>query len=150
MGNVWYIVAAFAIGAVLSVQPPINAVMARILGSPLLAATVSIAISLVVVVLVWLTWGRGAGDPALVRELPWWIVIGGVIGVVFVAGSIVVAPVTGVALFFVAVIAGQLFGSTIADQLGAFGLEVQPVNAVKIVGLCLVLVGAVLVQLSNS
>lgn len=150
MGNAWYIVAAFAIGAALSVQPPINAAMARILGSPLLAASISIAISLVVVVVVWLTWGRGGGDPSLIKELPWWVVIGGVIGVVVVAGSIVVAPVTGVALFFVAVIAGQLFGSTIADHLGAFGLEVQPVDAMKAVGLCLVLVGAVLVQISNT
>jgi len=67
-----------------------------------------------------------------------------------VAGSIVTAPVLGVALFFVCMVTGQLIGSTIIDQIGAFGLEVKPVNTMKIVGLVLVIVGAGLVQNSNS
>jgi transporter family-2 protein len=102
--------AALAIGACLSLQPPINAAMARTLGSPLLAAVVSIAISLAVVIPVWLTAGQGAGDLTQLRALPWWVLLGGVIGVVFVAGSVVVAPVLGIALFFVCVVAGRYAG----------------------------------------
>ena len=150
MGNTFYIAAAIAIGACLSLQPPINAVMARILDSPLLAATISIAISLVFVVLVWLTWGKGTGDLTQVKDLPWWVIIGGMVGVVFVAGGVIVAPVLGVALFFVCVVAGQLLGSTLADQFGAFGMQVKPVNMMKLLGLGLVLAGAALVQNSNT
>lgn len=150
MGDTFYIAAAIAIGACLSLQPPINAVMARVLGSPLLAASVSIAISLIVVVLVWLTGSKGAGDLAQARALPWWVVIGGVVGVVFVAGGVVVAPVLGIALFFVCVVAGQLLGSILADQLGAFGTQVRPLNSMKLVGLGLVLAGAVLFQKGNG
>lgn len=150
MNNVIYIAAAVAIGAALSLQPPINAAMARLLDSPLLAAAISISISLVVVVALWLSWGKGAGDMSQIKALPWWVIIGGVVGVIFVAGSIVVSPVTGVALFFVCVVAGQLIGSSLIDQTGAFGLTVKPVNTMKIVGIGLVLLGAVLVQNSNS
>ncbi len=150
MGNVLYILAAIAIGASLSLQPPINAAMARILGSSLLAATISIAISLVLVAVVWLVFGKGGGDLGQVRALPWWVIVGGAIGVVFVAGSVVVAPVLGVTLFFVCVIAGQLFASIFADQVGAFGIEAKPVNLAKIVGLCLVIAGAALVQHSDA
>ena len=150
MGNIFYIAAAIFIGACLSVQPPINAVMARTLGSPLLAATISIAISLIFMVLVWLTWGKGVGDLTQVKALHWWIIIGGIVGAVFVAGGVVLAPILGVALFFVCVVAGQLLGSTLADQFGAFGMQVKPINMMKLLGLGLVLAGAVLVQNSGS
>jgi transporter family-2 protein len=150
MSNVIYIVAAVVMGTVISVQPPINATMARGLGSPLLAASISIFISLVVVTILWLSWGKGTGDISQVRMLPWWVIIGGIVGVVFVAGSVVVAPVLGVALFFVCVIAGQLIGSTLIDQFGVFGLTVKPLNMMKFVGIGLVLLGAALVQNSPS
>ena len=150
MGNTLYIAAAIALGVSLSLQPPINAVMARTLGSTLLSASISIEICLVLVVFIWLTWGKGGGDLSQVRALPWWVVLGGVIGVAFVAGSIVVAPVLGVALFFVCVVAGQLLGATLADQVGAFGMPVQPVNLMKLFGVGLVLAGAALVQGSSA
>jgi bacterial/archaeal transporter family-2 protein len=146
VSNVLYIAVAIGIGACLSLQPAVNAAMARSLGSPMLAASISIAISLLVVILVWATWSRGDGDLSQVRELPWWIVVGGIVGVLFVAGGVLVAPVLGVALFFVCVVTGQLLGSTLADQLGAFGMEVRPVSLMKLLGLGLVLAGAALVR----
>ena len=149
MGNLLYLFAAIAIGACLSLQPPINAVMARTLGSPLLAATLSIAISLIFVVLIWLTWGKAAGDFSQLKLLPWWVVLGGIVGVVFVAGGVIVAPVLGVALFFVCVVAGQLLGATLADQFGAFGMRVKPVSLLELLGLAFVLAGAALVQQSG-
>ena len=148
MSNTFYTAAAITIGTCLSMQPPINAVMARILGSPLLAASLSIGMGLIFVVCFWLTWGKGAGDLAQVKTLLW--IIGGMVGVIFVAGGVVVAPVLGVALFFVCVVTGQLLGSTLADQFGAFGMPVKPINMMKLLGLGLVLVGAVLVQKSRQ
>ncbi len=123
--------------------------MGRVLGSPLLAAVISIAISLLVVVPVWLTMGQGAGDLGKVAALPWWVLLGGVIGVVFVAGSVIVGPALGIALFFVCVVAGQLLGATLADHVGAFGMPTKPINVMKLVGLGLVLLGAALVQRSG-
>lgn len=150
MSNYLYILAALFMGAALSLQPAVNATMARILGNPLLAASISISISLVIVSVLWLIWFNDAGEPLRFRDLPWWVLVGGVVGAVFVAGSIITAPVLGVALFFVCMVAGQLIGSTIIDHIGAFGLEVKPLNTIKIVGLGLVIFGAGLVQYSNS
>ena len=61
MSNVIYIMCAVAMGAAISVQPPINAAMALGLGSPLLAASISILISLVFVSILWLVWGQRDG-----------------------------------------------------------------------------------------
>jgi len=150
MGNMFLILAAIAIGACLSMQAPINAVMARTLGSSLLAAVVSIAISLIFVIIVWMTWGRGVGELTQIKGLPWWIVLGGIVGALFVAGSVILAPALGVALFFVCVVTGQLLGATLIDQFGAFGLQVKPVSMLKLAGLGLVLAGAVMVQNSST
>jgi len=58
--------------------------------------------------------------------------------------------VLGIALFFVCIVAGQLFGATLADHFGVFGMQVKPVNTMKVIGLALVLAGAGLVENSNS
>jgi len=146
MSNGLYIIAALAMGVCLALQPPINAAMAKILGSPLLAACISITISFVLIVVLWLVVDRGELNTGQLRELPWWILLGGIIGVVFVAGSLVVAPVLGVAPFFVFIVAGQLLGSTVVDQIGAFGMRVRTVNPLRLVGLAMVIVGSALVQ----
>ncbi len=150
MSNIYYVSAAIAIGACLTLQPPINTAMARTLGNPLLAASISIAISLIFVVLAWLVWGKDSGNLMQIKVLPWWIILGGIIGVIFVAGGIMIAPVLGVALFFVCVVTGQLLSSTLIDQFGAFGMQVKPVNTMKLLGLTMVLAGAALVQNSSS
>lgn len=150
MIHIGYITTAVAIGVLVSLQPAINAVMARELGSSLLASTISIGISFMLIFLAWQILGKGAGNLSQIGQLPWWIVIGGVAGMTFVVGGVLVAPVLGFALFFVCIIAGQLLGSTLVDQLGAFGLAVKPVSAVKLVGLGCVLVGAALVQYGNA
>jgi transporter family-2 protein len=150
MVNLGYIITALAIGFLVSLQPSINAVMARDLGSSLLASTVSIGISFCLVLIAWQILGKGGGEVSQVRQLPWWIVFGGVAGMVFVVGGVMVAPALGFALFFVCIIAGQLLGSTVIDQFGAFGLPVKPAGGVKLIGLALVLAGAALVQYGNN
>jgi transporter family-2 protein len=150
MVNLGYIITALAIGFMVSLQPPINAVMARELSSSLLASTVSISIAFCLICIVWLVLGKGGGEVSQIRQLPWWIVLGGVAGVIFVVGGVMVAPALGFALFFVCIIAGQLLGSTVIDQLGAFGLPVKPVGGMKLIGLTLVLAGAALVQFGNN
>ena len=145
-----YVLAAVSIGALGSLQPAINAAMSRILGSPFLAAVVSISISLVFITLVWLVGSRGGGDLAQVPALPWWVVFGGVLGVFFVLGGVIVAPALGMGLFFVCLIAGQLLGSSLADHFGVFGLDVKPLTAIKLVGFGFVLLGAVLVEKGNA
>lgn len=149
MSNALYLAAAFLLGACLAVQPAINATMARVLGSPLLAACISISISFAVIVVLWLVWSREMPDLASVRSLPWWVLLGGLIGAIFVAGSLTLAPVLGVAPFFVFVVAGQLASSTAIDQVGAFGMPVRAVRPLRLLGLAMVFVGTALVQVSE-
>ncbi len=136
---------ATVLGMVFAQQPVINAAVARTLGSPVHASFYSVFITLCGMA-VLLPFAAGTLRPAVLATLPWWSVLGGLIGVAIVAGGAYLAPVLGAALFFVLLVAGQLFGAAMADHLGAFGLPVRSLSFTRAAGLALVLLGALLVH----
>ena len=136
---------ALLIGLAFAQQPVINAAVARGLGSPIAAAVVSVSITLLCL-LATLPFTGGTLRPAALAALPWWSVLGGMIGILIVAGSAALVPLTGAALFVVCLVGGQLLGAAVADHVGAFGLPERPLTAPRALGLALVALGAVLVQ----
>lgn len=147
--TVLYLFAALGLGAIISMQPAINAHMALRLGSPLAAAACSIVISLVMIAVAWTMIGRVATGWSKLLSLPWWVLIGGTAGALFVLGGIMVVPRLGVAAFFTCVVLGQVLGAAILDQLGAFGLEAQPVGWARALGILLVVAGAAMTQMQR-
>lgn len=147
--QVFYLLAALGIGALISTQPAINAGIAARLGGPMMAAVCSIAISLAIVVAAWGALGRFEAQWSKLATLPWWALLGGAAGAFFVIGGIMVAPKMGVAMFFICIVLGQLIGAAVADQLGAFGLAQQPVSWLRAAGIALVVAGAALTQAEN-
>ncbi len=141
-----YVVLALTMGVTVTLQPLMNAILARAIGSPFGAAAISISVAaLGAIVMVAIT-GPGTMSRATLASVPWWVYLAGLIGTLFVAGGVVIAPVTGAQLFFISVIAGQLIGATLADHFGFFGLDVRPVSLERLLGLAFVLGGAFLVQ----
>lgn len=144
------LLSALALGVLISLQPAINASVADRLGNPLMAATFSIAISLVLLVMAWMSVGKFDGQWSKISSLPWWVLIGGASGALFVAGGVMIAPRVGVATFFVFIVAGQLIGAAVADHFGAFGMIERSISAPRLIGILLVVAGAALVQSSGE
>ena len=145
MQSLLYMLSAMVIGMAVTVQPPLNAVLARAIGNAYGAAMISIAIALISIVIFVLFAGGGNISRVALSNVPWWVYLSGLVGAVFVASGVVIAPVTGALVFFICVIAGQLFGSILADHFGAFGLEIRPITFWRFLGLVMVFSGAVLV-----
>ena len=143
-----YLLAAVLIGAAFACQPAINAVAAKTLGSPLPATALSVAITLAASVVIMMA-SRTTPTVAMVLNLPWWVILGGLIGVLVVGGSVAIVPVTGAALFFVCLIAGQLVGSVLLDHLGAFSLPVREASLPRVAGTILTFAGVLLVRYGN-
>ncbi len=141
-----YLLSAIAIGMAFATQPAINGAAVKDLGSPVAAAALSVAITLIAC-LAMMPFSGGTLRPSAVLSLPWWVVFGGLIGAFVVAGGAAIAPVTGAALFFVCLISGQLIGSLLVDHYGAFGMATQPVSLTKLAGVALALGGVVLVRI---
>ena len=145
MNAVPYMFAAVIAGALISAQPPMNAILARHVASALGATAISTGIAFLCIVVVLALVGGADFSRQTLATVPWWVFLAGAFGAVFVAAGVIVAPVTGALVFFVCVIAGQLIGSSLADHFGAFGLAVREVSAMRFAGIGLVVVGAVLV-----
>jgi transporter family-2 protein len=146
---------AFAIGgtlvcgAGLATQSRINGELSLQLGDGVLAALISFAIGFVIVIaaLLFLPGGRrGIGVVARGlrdRSIPWLYVLGGVCGAYLVFTQGMVAAVLGVALFSIAVVAGQTLSGTLIDRRGIGTMAPKPVTSLRVVGALLAL-GAVI------
>jgi transporter family-2 protein len=139
------LVAVFLGGALLALQAPTNAMLARAVGSPVNAALVSFGVGLAGLFVAALAFGARP-NAAAVRDIPWYGWAGGVYGAIFVAVAAFAAPRLGVTFFLTVAIAGQLAMALFLDRYGAFGLDAVAISWQRVAGILLVLGGAWLVQ----
>jgi transporter family-2 protein len=131
-------------GCLVGMQPPVNARLGREIGS-LQAAAVSFVVGTVALVLIAAVSNGGLGAVGGVGKVPWWGLIGGLLGAVYVTVSIVTVRTLGVSGLTATVIAGQLTAAVVIDRFGLLGISRQPIGAGRMVGLVLLVVGVFLV-----
>jgi transporter family-2 protein len=135
-----YILVAVAIGGALTIQPGLNAEVARRVASPLGAGLVSIFVSFVVSLAIVVGSRQPVAWSAL-PSLPWYLWCAGSIGVFFVVGTLWLAPLLGAALLFASIVAGQMLVATVADLTGLAGYQSHGFDPWRIAGILLVLAG---------
>lgn len=141
-----WIALAVAVGSFLPVQAGINAQLRQGVGSPLLAALVSFVVgtgALALAVAVMRVPLPVAGSAA---RLSWWHWTGGLLGAIYIAAAIVLAPRLGATLLVALVVAGQLIASLVVDHFGWVGYPVHPISVWRVAGAVLIGVGVYLVQ----
>lgn len=132
-------------GALLAVQSRINGELGRRLDDGYTAAAISFGSGLVILLIVLCFWkpGRtGLGrlaralrpDADGVREVRPWMLLGGVAGAFFVASQGLTAAVLGVALFTVAIVAGQTVSGMVLDRIGLAPGGHRPLTADRLIG----------------
>lgn len=132
-------------GALLAAQAPINAELARGLGSPLAAAAVNfVAGGVALVIAAWLTSGgvapRWAAAPA------WTYAAGGCLGAAYVTTAILLVPRLGASTLIALVVAGQLLAGLLLDHYGWLGLAQREISAGRLAGAALLLAGVGLLR----
>jgi transporter family-2 protein len=139
------VLVAFLIGVMLPVQAGVNAQLRTGLGHPLLAAFASFAIGTVALGLVALgTRARLSGVP--LSTIPWYQWSGGLLGAVYIAAAVVLAPRLGAATLIAAVVAGQMIASLVLDTRGWAGFAQQPLTWTRLCGGLLVIAGVLLIN----
>jgi transporter family-2 protein len=147
-------VTAFAVGGLTALQSRINGELAAMTQSGVQAALVSFStgwILLTVILLAAPGMRRGLVD--VVRglrggQLRWWQVLGGLLGGFFVAVQSATVPVIGVAVFTVAVVAGQVSNSILVDRAGLGPAGRQSITPTRVISAILALT-AVAVAVSD-
>lgn len=139
-------VLALVAGVAIAIQAKINGLLAVETKDALLAAVISFAGGLaVLLVILALTPSMRAGMTRIVSavrdvRLRRWHLLGGLGGASLVASQGFTVGVLGVAMFTVGVVAGQTVTGLIADRVGLGPAGVRPLTARRIAGAALMLV----------
>ncbi len=136
-------------GACIAVQAPINAELARVLGTAIAAAASSFLAGAVMLACVTAASGFVGGVwPNFGFPRPWLYVAGGALGSVYVTTAILLAPRIGVAAVMGLAITGQLIAGMLLDRIGFMGLPVHDISAGRAIGALLLVAGALTIRLT--
>ena len=131
-------------GSLVALQAPINSKLGKAVGT-FTAASVSFAIGLAVLVTITLVFGEGFGKIGEAFHIPWYYLLGGVLGAVYVTTVLLSVREIGAGSVAAATIAGQLTMSVVIDRLGILGLPQRALTFPRILGIALLAAGVLLI-----
>jgi transporter family-2 protein len=140
------LLAAVAIGVLVSVQAGVNGRLGAGAGHPVLAAAISFVIGTLGLLVVLAAIRPALPSADALGRLPWWAWTGGLLGATFIAGAVVLAPRLGAALLTAGIMAGQLTAALVLDHYGLVGFARQPVTLSRVMGAVLLFVGVLLIR----
>ena len=131
-------------GCLVGMQAPINSRLGKVIGSvPAASFSFLVGTSVLLAITVFVHGGLGSlGD---VSRAPWWALVGGLLGAVYVTVALVAVRTLGASGLTAAVILGQVAISVLIDRFGLLGVARQPIGAQRITGLVLLVAGVLLV-----
>ena len=152
-----YLSLAVLVGCCRPIQTVLNGGLKQALQSPVRAATVSITVSLLLLLLLsalqlaFLPQLRPLFADAMSNEtrLELWMAGSGPMSTYSVVAPVVLAPIISLSGFSGASMTGQLFTSLLIDHIGWFGWR-RPMTAMRLGGVGVVLAGALLVRWSDA
>ena len=172
MTTTLYLVAAMLVGICASTQAAMLAAMGREKG-PYEATWINMVAAIAGIALILVLRGIGGRSPLLagpfdrfavfagiaviaaialavsVRGLEPYFAITGFFALAYLLGIGYAAPKIGLALFLAGVTVGQLGGAMAYDHVGAFGNAVHSASALRVFGMGIVVMGALIVRLAH-
>ncbi|ABJ56756.1 DMT family transporter [Oenococcus oeni] len=139
------VIIGLSIGIGLPMQTAINSRLRNAFSSPLLSSMTSFTIGTIFLALVALliTHSLEIGVD-LIKNQPWWIWVGGLLGVIYLTGNILLFPHLGGVQTVIMPIVGQIIMSMLIDNFGWFYSPTHALNIIRILGALLVLLGVFL------
>lgn len=131
---------ALVAGVAMAFQGSLNAALGKIIG--LLQATLIVHLTATLAVIILLFTPLSNGSLGKLLQCPWYLWLGGLIGVVITYGVVASIPKVGVALATTAIIVGQVSTALLIDHFGLFGLGKIAFTWWKAAGLILLAAGA--------
>jgi transporter family-2 protein len=144
-----WLLAPFAalLGVVLTTQVATNAQLGKALGNDYIPAAVNMAIGLIATAA--LTWSLTSDWPPreVLRAAPWYAwFAGGLMGTIYLTGTILLAPKLGAGELIGLVIAGQLAFSVLLDHFGWIGFAQHSAGPARLAGCALMIAGVFLIS----
>lgn len=137
---------ALLAGVASAIEPGQNAGLAKALAHPLLAGVISLAISLVTLVVIMLVSGQfGLPEAGRLAEVPWWAWLGGVLSAGLALAQLYIPKKVGAATFLGLIVTAGVVTSILLDNYGLVGFKVHAASLWRVLGGALMLGGVALV-----
>lgn len=135
---------AMGVGIAMTLQTAINTQLREYLYSPLQAALFSFLVGTIVLAI--LVFFQQVPKPNLqaIIHLPWYMWLGGVLGVYAISLSIYAAPKLGYLTLTGLILFGQIAMSMLVDHFGFLGTEKAPINWQRLLGGVVIFIGVLL------
>jgi len=145
------IILGFLAGVGLPIQTSVNTRLRKKVGSPYNASLVSFLVALLFLIVLLLITKQGVYIPftQLLNE-PAWIWIGGICGLVFLTGNILLFSKLGGVQTVVLPVLGQILMGLIIDNFGLFYSQKTALSVFRIAGAILVILGVILVSMAKE
>lgn len=131
---IFYITLAVMSGMMLPTQGAINANLSHFLYHPTQAAWISFVGGLICMTILTVSMGYALPKWSMATQIPWYLWIGGLMGVVGVTSYIVLTPKIGVTSMMASALAGQMILAIIIDHNGWFDTPVNKISPLRILG----------------
>lgn len=141
-----FIVLSLICGIASSVQIGVNATLSKNIANDIWAAILALAVGVVGLTAYALATQNLNVKWQNIPSMPLWVWTGGLLGAVFVAGSVIAAPRVGSAMFIGLILVGQMLASLLLDHYGWLGFQQSQINLSKIIGVCLLIGGVLLIK----
>jgi transporter family-2 protein len=143
----WLLGAAVVVmGALLSVQPLLNARVAGAAGSPVYGAMFSVLVSTLTMLAGAFLLRLPLPDLRAVAAGPPWTWTGGIIGAFVVLVALTATPRLGAATTVMLFITGQMAASLLLDHHGWLGVPLHPIDLPRVLGVLCLVAGIVLIR----
>lgn len=134
------------VGVLLPVQTAVNTRLGRRAGAVWSASFISFVVGTLLLAVALALFHHHVAWGVLPHQ-PWWIWIGGVCGVIYLTGNLILMRALGASASVVLPIVGQVLGGALIDTFGLFGSKQLSLGVHRIEGTLLVIASAALVNL---
>ena len=142
--------AALGVGAFVPIQTAVNDRLRASIGAPIPTAFVSVFSAFLCAVIIALVVSGGSLDLARAAGEPWWVWIGGIMGVIFITGNVIIFPKLGVVETIVIPILGQVIMALAIDHFALFGAVENRISFWRLLGAAVVIAGIVMVHVVRA
>lgn len=136
-------------GVAMSIQPGINSILGKAVQSSWLASTISFFVGTIALAFVAAAFGEFKSISFFsetIKNQPWWIWTGGLLGALVVTSALVFAPKIGATSWIALFLVGQVATSVFLEKWGVLGFPEKRISLEKLLGLALLVLSAWLVR----
>ena len=147
---IWRAFGIFA-GMLIATQIAVNGYLGKVVGSPIKASAISFTVGIIFLAIICIVLhfknGKSESFKNESAKNPWWMWIGGILGGLYILANVYLSRIVGTGMTVIILLIGSTTGGILVDHFGMFESPKKPINAQKILGVLIMILGAAAIKL---